>query len=82
MVDFAFFTRNYDLILLVEIGDSSHKKRERVIRDIYVKKICNEANIRLIFYNPSKFVNKFEAQDKLRNEIIAYYDNNENIIYE
>ena len=74
LVDFAVFTQKYDLILLIEIGDNSHKKRERFIRDIYVKKICNEANIRLIFYNPSKFINEFEAQNRLRNEIIAYYD--------
>jgi len=75
LVDFAVFTSDYELILLIEIGDNSHKKRERFIRDFYVKKICKNANIKIINYIPSKFMNNYEAQDYLRNEIISYYDN-------
>lgn len=74
LVDFAVFDNNYNLILLIEIGDNSHKKRERIIRDIYVKKICKNANIKLIYFVPNKYKNDYEAQDYLRNEIIFYYD--------
>lgn len=83
IVDFAVFTRNYDLILLIEIGDSSHKKRERVIRDIYLRKICHDTNIKLIIYNPLKFINDFEIKDDLKNEIMCYYDSDrDNIVFE
>ena len=58
MIDFAIFSKNYDeLLLLIEINDSSHNQVKRKERDLKVKKICNDANIRLItFY--TKFPNE------------------------
>lgn len=75
IIDFAVFSRDYsELILLVEIGDNSHKRRDRVIRDKTVKSICKSAGIKLIYYYPQYSSDKDRVREFLRNEIISYYD--------
>ena len=49
-VDFAIFNNNYELLLLIELNDSTHNETKRKIRDVKVKKICEEANIKLITF--------------------------------
>ncbi|MGN1324205.1 MAG: DUF2726 domain-containing protein [Bacilli bacterium] len=51
-IDFAIFTKDYkELLLLIEINDKTHNKMNRKDRDLKVKKICNEAGIKIInFY--------------------------------
>lgn len=50
-IDFAIFSKNFELLLLIELDDKSHNKINRKDRDLKVKKICNDAKIRLIkFY--------------------------------
>ena len=57
--------------LLIEINDTTHNEPRRVYRDIKVKEICNEANIKLItFY--TNYSNKKEyiinrIQSELKN---------------
>lgn len=60
IIDFAIFSKDYDeLLLLIEINDNSHNKIERKERDLKVKKICQNANIKLItFY--TKYPNEKE----------------------
>ena len=51
MIDFAIFDKDYNkLLLLIEINDSSHNQTNRKERDLKVKKICNNANIKLITF--------------------------------
>lgn len=59
-IDFAIFDKDFqNILLLIELNDSSHKKNSRIKRDIKVKKICNSANIKLItFY--TNFANEKE----------------------
>ena len=58
-IDFAIFNNNYELLLLIELNDSTHNETKRKIRDAKVKKICEEANIKLItFY--TKYPNEKE----------------------
>ena len=63
-IDFAIYDKDYKkLFLLIEINDSSHYTRSRIIRDIKVEKILKEANIKLIkFY--SNYPNKKEYVKK------------------
>lgn len=83
IVDFAVFTRDYNVILLIEVGDNSHKNRKRVIRDYSVRNICKSANIKLLFFVPEKFSNFDTAKEFLRREIISYYDTDkESTIFE
>lgn len=52
-IDFAIFSKNYsNLLLLIEINDKTHNTKKRRERDLKVKKICNDINVKLItFYS-------------------------------
>ena len=52
-IDFGLFDSNYNLLLLIELNDSSHKEAARHKRDLKVKKICESAKIKLIFFYTS-----------------------------
>ena len=50
-IDFAIFSHDYsNLLLLIELNDSSHNKKERKRRDKKVNNICYQAGIRLITF--------------------------------
>ncbi len=50
-IDFAIFDKDMNkLLLLIEINDSTHKKYKRKDRDLKVKKICNDVNIKLLTF--------------------------------
>lgn len=54
-IDFAIFTKDYKkLLLLIEINDNTHNQPKRKERDLKVKSICNDANIRLITFYTNK----------------------------
>lgn len=57
-IDFAIFNKTLtNLIILIELNDSSHEQNKRKYRDIKVKEICDKAHIKLItFY--TKYDNK------------------------
>ena len=59
-IDFAIFDKDYkNVLLLIEINDSTHNKINRKDRDLKVKKICNDCNIKLkTFY--TKYPNEKE----------------------
>ncbi len=50
-IDFGIFDKNFNLLLLIELNDSTHQKINRRDRDLKVKKILNDCHIKLInFY--------------------------------
>ena len=50
-IDFAIFTKDYStLLLLIELNDKTHETKIRKRRDIKVRKICKDANIKLITF--------------------------------
>lgn len=59
-IDFAIFSNDYSkLLLLIELNDASHNKKQRIKRDKKVNTICYHAGIRLItFY--TKYANTKE----------------------
>lgn len=70
-IDFAVFDKEYkEVLLLIEINDSTHNTKTRSIRDKKVEKILKDAGIRLIkFY--SNYPNKYDyVKSRVRNEII------------
>lgn len=58
-IDYGIFTKDFKLLLLIELNDSSHKKYNRKIRDLKVHEICNKANIPIITFYTS-YSNKEE----------------------
>ncbi len=75
-IDFAIFDKDYkNVLLLIEINDSTHNKINRKDRDLKVKKICNDSNIKLItFY--TKYPNEKEYVLKRINEELEQQNNN------
>lgn len=74
-IDFGIFTRDYEqLLLLIEINDSSHRLEKRKIRDRKVDDILANANVRLIkFY--SNYPNKKEyVKERIKSEIKNKFD--------
>lgn len=59
-IDFAIFDKDMnDILLLIEIDDASHETKKRKDRDLKVKKICNDINVKLI-----KFYTKYPNEEK------------------
>ena len=51
-IDFGIFTENYeDILLLIEINDKTHETEERKLRDLKIKLITDDANIKLITFH-------------------------------
>lgn len=69
-VDFGIFSKNYEeLVLLIELNDSSHKQYNRTDRDLKVKKICNDANIKLITFYTNYPNEKDYVINRIKKEI-------------
>ncbi len=71
-----------NILLLIELNDSSHNKNVRKDRDLKVKKICNDANIKLItFYtkypNEKDYViNRIKQEIYSNNNFKSFEENN------
>ena len=75
-IDFAIFDKDYkEVLLLIEINDSTHNTRKRIARDKKVEKILKDVGIKLIkFY--SNYPNKYDyVKPRVRNEIISIINN-------
>ena len=70
-IDFGIFDKNFHkLLLAIEINDSSHLKKDRIIRDLKVEKILNQANIKLIKF----YKNMPNEKLYVTNRILTYLD--------
>ena len=66
-VDFGIFNKNYELIILIELDDTSHNKQNRKRRDHMVKTICSKCNIKLITF----YTNMPNEQEYVINRILS-----------
>lgn len=72
IIDFGVFTKDYKkLILLIEINDISHKKQKRFVRDLGIRKICENSGIKLITYYPDYSNNTEIIKSRLKKEILS-----------
>ena len=68
-IDFGIFNKSYELLLLIEINDFTHKDPERQIRDKNVKEICQDAGIPLITFWANYGVNQSYIQKRISEHI-------------
>lgn len=69
IIDFGIFDKNFRLLLLIELNDSSHNQINRKDRDLRVKKILDDCFIKLLtFY--TKYPNDQEYITKRINETL------------
>lgn len=75
-IDFGIFDANYSLVLLIEINDQTHMKKDRIERDSKVKAICAEAGIPLVTFWTQYGVNKQYIYQRLAEylPLIATYN--------
>ncbi len=52
-IDFCIFDKDLNLLLAIEINDSSHKRYDRILRDKKLRNILNSCNIELLTFNTS-----------------------------
>lgn len=53
-IDFAIFDNDYNLLLLVELNDATHRQNSRRLRDLKVKDITMQAGIKLMTFYKNK----------------------------
>ena len=53
-IDFGIFDNEYNLQLLIELNDTSHKRGDRYERDLKVRNIVSQAGIKLITFYTNK----------------------------
>lgn len=53
-IDFGIFDKNYNLLLLIELNDSTHAQPNRKRRDARVKDICDKAGVKLMTFYTNK----------------------------
>ena len=69
-IDFGIFTENYEeLLLLIEINDKTHEQKTRKTRDIKVKEIIEDANIKLITFHTKYPNEKNYVKNRIINEL-------------
>ena len=49
-IDFGIFTKDYRLLLLIELNDKTHEQIKRKDRDLKVKRMLNECNIPILTF--------------------------------
>lgn len=50
-IDFGIFDKNtFDILLLIELNDKTHKTASRRKRDLKARNICDNVNIKLITF--------------------------------
>lgn len=69
-IDIGIFDKTTtEPILLIEINDNTHNEPRRAYRDIKVKEICNEAEIKLITFYTNYSNKKEYIINRIQNEL-------------
>lgn len=77
-IDFAIFNKDFqNILLLIELNDSSHKKTSRIKRDIKVKNICDSTNIKLITFYTNYPNNKDYVIKRIKQNLYVEKDDKE-----
>ena len=71
-VDFTISSSNFEILAVIELDDSSHLRKSRIERDVFVNKILRENNHNLIRFETSKFYNPNEIKMRLMKETTIF----------
>jgi hypothetical protein len=68
-IDFCIFDAEYNPILLIELNDASHERKDRKIRDEKVKAICGKAGLELLEIKAKKDFDVKDIEEKIITKI-------------
>lgn len=72
-IDFGIFDADFKPLLLIEINDNTHFRKDRQERDEKVGKICKKAGIPLLTFWVKDGVNPEQITKKVQNALRRYY---------
>jgi len=62
--------KTLDIVCLIELNDKSHQRKDRKDRDILVTKICESANIPLVWINVRRSYDSLHIENKIAQAIL------------
>ena len=76
-IDFGIFDKNYNILLLIELNDISHQQYKRRERDMKLKEIVQQADIKLINFYTDKPNKPEYVTKRIMNELAISIPNYE-----
>lgn len=67
--DFGIFTKDFEPLVLIEVNDASHKRKDRIERDKKVNKICKKAGLPLITFKTEDGIDEARFYRELKRYI-------------
>lgn len=75
-IDFGIFTKDFKLLLLIELNDNTHNSHKRKERDLKIKKILDDCNIKILYFY-TKYPNEKEyIINRIQESINGIQNNN------
>lgn len=79
-IDFGIFTPEFELLLLIELNDKTHRQKNRIERDKKLKEILNNCDIPLLTFYTDYPNEKNYVINRIRKTIIKGQEENSNQI--
>ena len=79
-IDFGVFTPEFELLLLIELNDKTHRQKNRIERDKKLKEILNNCDIPLLTFYTDYPNEKNYVINRIRKAIIKEQEENSNQI--
>lgn len=67
--DFGVFSKDFEPLVLIEVNDASHERKDRIERDKKVNKICRKAGLPLITLKTSDGIDEIRFRNELKRYI-------------
>lgn len=67
--DFGVFSKDFEPLVLIEINDASHERKDRIERDKKVNKICKKAGLPLVTFKTCDGIDLIRFKNELKRYI-------------
>ena len=67
--DFGVFSKEFEPLVLIEINDASHERKDRIERDKKVNKICRKAGLPLVTFKTCDGIDEIRFKNELKKYI-------------
>lgn len=67
--DFGVFSKDFEPLVLIEVNDASHERKDRIERDKKVNKICKKAGLPLVTFKTCDGIDEIRFKNELKRYI-------------